>query len=92
MFSFTYQGITFTAITIRVTIRVSGVTSSTTSGHITSGGRVRGGERFNQVSTRGTIPMHPIAINVTKDIENHREESLSTIDKPHTFMDTDQSV
>lgn len=61
--------------------------NTTASGHISTGGRPRNGEHVNQVNTIGSIPMRSIAINITKDVQDHRDGSIT--DKNHSFLDSD---
>jgi len=63
-------GITFTSITLRIGLRAkrdtaSGVTSTARAGAATPFGTV------------GNIPMRPIAINITKDVEANRDHNIS---------------
>ncbi|KAK7693605.1 hypothetical protein QCA50_003174 [Cerrena zonata] len=73
-------GITFTAITLRISLRSAEGTSKRS---ITS--NTRGMPADSQFGTVGTIPMRHIAINVTKDVEAHGSSdgtSFVDFDKP----------
>ncbi|CAL1701652.1 unnamed protein product [Somion occarium] len=67
-------GITFTAITIRITLRMSGALDTSRGGISHSHGTGHGTEP--QVATIGSMPMRPIAVNITKDIEDHHDPSV----------------
>ena len=60
-----FQGITFTAITIRLTLRMSGAldTSKASMNYST-----HGTGPAPQIATIGSMPMRPIAINITQDV------------------------
>ncbi|THH32870.1 hypothetical protein EUX98_g1344 [Antrodiella citrinella] len=67
-------GITFTVITIRITLRMSGVLS-TPSGNQLSGHHAPPTE----LASRNAIPMRGIAINITKDVERDGTDSSDKI-------------
>ena len=76
------QGITFTAITLRISLRSA---DSTSKRSITS--NARGGmPADSQFGTVGTIPMRHSAINVTKDVEAHGSSDGTS------FVDFDKSL
>ena len=79
--------ITFSAITIRITLRMSGAMNKTPSGHGPSSNRSRG---HDPVNTIGSIPMRSIAISITKDVQDHTDSdtSMDKLDKPTSFLDT----
>lgn len=62
---------------------MSGAMNTAPSGYAPSTNRSR---VTDPVNTIGSIPMRSIAINITKDVQDHRD-----LDKPTSFLDTDQS-
>ncbi|KAH8102037.1 hypothetical protein BXZ70DRAFT_1006664 [Cristinia sonorae] len=75
-------GITFTAITIRISLRMSGVISNNSQQH----------PSFNHGTTaaatsRNAIPMRGIAINISKDVEQEGAD-LDKMDKVNYDSDT----
>ncbi|TCD64984.1 hypothetical protein EIP91_003350 [Steccherinum ochraceum] len=68
-------GITFTAITIRIQLRMSGMLSSTSQQQL-SGQR----PAANDLASHGAIPMRGIAINITKDVERDANDMNSDKD------------
>jgi len=58
-------GITFTAITIRITLRMSGMLSNASGQQLSNHHH----PTANDLASRNAIPMRGIAINITKDVE-----------------------
>lgn len=73
----TTQGITFTAITIRLSLRMSGALDTTKVGGNSTVGL--GATGSTQIATIGSMPMRPIAINITKDVH---DDAMSESDGP----------
>ncbi|TCD71375.1 hypothetical protein EIP91_011146 [Steccherinum ochraceum] len=76
-------GITFTAITIRLALRMSGALDSTksTGTHPTT----LSGTQNAQITTIGSMPMRPIAINITHDVHLKQDVESGTYThyRPH---------
>lgn len=78
------QGITFVAITIRITLRMPEVMNTSSQlGPSSNFSRGRGSE---PTTTFGSIPLRPIAISMTRDVQDHRdiEKGTSSIHTDHT--------
>ena len=69
------QGITFTAITIRITLRVTGVLTTTSQQQLSGHHHHPGAD----LASRNNIPMRGIAINITKDVERDGSDSSDKI-------------
>ncbi|KAK7695608.1 hypothetical protein QCA50_000244 [Cerrena zonata] len=72
-------GITFTAITIRITLRMSGALDTTRKASSHMGASTRATE--HQVATIGSMPMRhmPITVSITKDIEDYHDPTVEDL-------------
>jgi len=69
-------GITFTAITIRLTLRMSGALDGNKPTGALSHQSNGNNTSHAQIATIGSMPMRPIAINITKDVHQHASAAL----------------
>ncbi|THH33834.1 hypothetical protein EUX98_g356 [Antrodiella citrinella] len=80
-------GITFTAITIRLTLRMSGALDpSKASLGLTHSSNLN--TSHAQIATIGSMPMRPIAINITKDVHHHHAAAAGAYYPPHHHRKT----